>query len=183
MEEKERHLVQIKKQQNRSLSQKREENQKRQTEKRRNVSKILRQQERERAKTLKNIENRNRCITALQREKADLLEKRKIIRQRADIKKQQIFEKFEEMKCKNKVNFKTLSKLGIEIPDREKIRENLKARTTLSTFSRTDNYASTTVSQRNMKQSSFETTKKPDRTMRVKTQSMDAINNTSTNQK
>lgn len=98
LEEKEQHLTVVQKEKERSLSKKREENLKRQLEKKKNVDHILKQQERDRAKTLENLEYKSRCITALQIEKADLLEKRKLIRQMADIKKQKIIEKFEEMK-------------------------------------------------------------------------------------
>lgn len=182
MDQKDHHLMVIKREQQKSLSQKREENRQKQYEKRHNVDKILKQQEKDRSRTLENIEQRTRCITALQKEKADLLEKRKLIKQMADIKKQQIIERIEEMKVKNKINFKTLSKLGIPVPDKEKIRENLLARTTKSTFSRTENAGSTSMSQKNIKQSSFSTHQpSANGTMKAKRRSIDDVTNSSHN--
>ena len=119
MHDKELHLEQIRKEREKSLSQKRDENRQRESEKRGNVKKILKEQDKERMRTLERLEQKGRFIMALQQEKNS---------NKWQIEKQRIVEAFEKMKSTGKLNFKTLSQMGVTLPDKKAIKENLKNR-------------------------------------------------------
>ena len=128
MNAKEYHLDQIRKENERSLSKKREENRRKEMEKKRNVNKILDQQEKERQNTLKRLEQKSRSIQALQKEKNS---------NKWAIEKQNIVDQFEKMKKTGRINVKVLNKMGVELPSKKELKESLKMKTTRASFTRT----------------------------------------------
>lgn len=91
------------------------------------VEKIIRQQEKDREMTKLKLEQKAQNIHRLQQEKNS---------NKWQIEKQKIIDEFEIMKKTGKLNYKTLTKMGIEIPTKKEIKENLKAKGTRSGFNR-----------------------------------------------
>lgn len=133
MNAKENHLEEIKKEREKSLSQKREENLKKEMEKKRNVEKILKQQEKERQNTLKRLEHKSQQIQQLQQEKNS---------NKWQIEKQKIVEEFEKMKKTGRINHKKLLKMGVSLPDKKSLKEQLKNRHSQSSLGSTQNMSS-----------------------------------------
>jgi len=128
MNQKEHHLELVRRERETSLELKRRENRMKEMEKKKNVERILTQQEKMRKLTLKRIEQKSINIQALQKEKNS---------NKWAIEKQRIIDEFEKMKKTGKLNHKTLSKLGVELPSKKEIKENLKMKNTRTSFART----------------------------------------------
>jgi hypothetical protein len=88
-------------------------------EKKSNVNKILKEQEKERQRTLKRIERKSQQIQTLQLEQNS---------NKWQIEKQKIIEQCEKMKKTGKIDKRVLSKLGVELPDKKTLKQQLKNR-------------------------------------------------------
>ena len=93
----------------------------------RTVEKIIRQQEKDRELTKLRLEQKSQNIQKLQQEKNS---------NKWAIEKQKIIDEFEKMKKSGKLNYKTLTKMGVELPTKNEIKENLKVKGTRSGFNR-----------------------------------------------
>lgn len=83
-----------------------------------NVKKINKQQEYEKQKIIQKIQEDNERAARIQKEKHDLIMKRKRIKMKAQLNKQRIVEKFTDMKNKGKISVRTLKKFGIDLNDK-----------------------------------------------------------------
>lgn len=133
MNNKEHHLEIVRRERDQSLDQKKKENRMKEIEKKNNVKRIITQQEKVRQQTLKRIEQKSITIQALQKEKNS---------NKWAIEKQKIIDDFEKMKKTGKINSKTLSKLGIELPSKKEIKESLKMKNIKTSFSNTSSTTS-----------------------------------------
>lgn len=91
------------------------------------VKKIIKQQEKDREMTKLKLEQKAQNIHKLQQEKNS---------NKWQIEKQKIIDEFEIMKKTGKLNYKTLTKMGVELPTKKEIKENLKLKGTRTSTNR-----------------------------------------------
>lgn len=115
-------------------------------EKKKTVEKILRQQDLDRMRTKKRLDEKAKSVAALQTEKNS---------NKWQIEKQRIIEEFEKMKNSGRLNKKVLAKMGIELPDKKELKENIKNRRARSTM------GSSFYNSENRSQQSLGNTMKP----------------------